>query len=94
MELINIIKTKLNTINIIYFTANSTGEHKRIELYFYGEKNQKYLNEKREQMIQEFKEIQKSNVKITKTINDISKELDKQIKEKNYTDIVKKMLNT
>ena len=45
-------------------------------------------------MIQEFKEIQKSNVKITKTINDISKELDKQIKEKNYTDIVKKMLNT
>ena len=64
--------------------------HKRIELYFYGEKNQKYLNEKREQMIQEFKEIQKSNVKMTKTINDISKELDRQIKEKNYTKIVKK----
>ena len=91
---IMIISSYVNLINIIYFTANSTGEHKRIELYFYGEKNQKYLNEKREQMIQEFKEIQKSNVKITKTINDISKELDKQIKEKNYTDIVKKMLNT
>ena len=44
-------------------------------------------------MIQEFKEIQKSNVKITKTINDISKELDKQIKEKNYTKIVKNILN-
>ena len=55
--------------------------------------NQKYLNEKREQMIQEFKEIQTSNVKITKTINDISKELDKQIKEKNYTKIVKNILN-
>ena len=91
---IMIISSYVDLINIIYFTANSTGEHKRIELYFYGEKNQKYLNEKREQMIQEFKEIQKSNVKITKTINDISKELDKQIKEKNYTDIVKKMLNT
>lgn len=91
---IMIISSYVDLINIIYFTANSTGEHKRIELYFYGEKNQKYLNEKREQMIQEFKEIQKSNVKITKIINDISKELDKQIKEKNYTDIVKKMLNT
>ena len=87
---IMIISSYVDLINVIYFTANSTGEHKRIELYFYGEKNQKYLNEKREQMIQEFKEIQKSNVKMTKTINDISKELDRQIKEKNYTKIVKK----
>ena len=42
-------------------------------------------------MIQEFKGIEKSNVKITKTVNKISKELEKQIekrniakKEKNY----------
>ena len=88
-----IISSYVDLINVIYFTANSTGEHKRIELYFYGEKNQKYLNEKREQMIQEFKEIQKSNVKMTKTINDISKELDRQIKEKNYTKIVKNILS-
>ena len=90
---IMIISSYVDLINVIYFTANSTGEHKRIELYFYGEKNQKYLNEKREQMIQEFKEIQKSNVKITKTINAISKELDRQIKEKNYTRIVKNILS-
>ena len=90
---IMIISSYVDLINVIYFTANSTGEHKRIELYFYGEKNQKYLNEKREQMIQEFKEIQKSNVKMTKTINDISKELDRQIKEKNYTKIVKNILS-
>ena len=44
-------------------------------------------------MIQEFQEIQKSNVKITKTINDISKELDKQIEESNYSDMVKRILN-
>lgn len=91
---IMIISSYVDLINVIYFTANSTGEHKRIELYFYGEKNQKYLNEKREQMIQEFKELQKSNAKITKTINVISKELDKQIKERNYTDMVKKIINT
>ena len=89
-----IISGYVDLINLIYFTANSTGEHKRIELYFYGEKSQKYLNDKREQMIQEFKELHKSNAKITKTINVISKELDKQIKEKNYTDIVKKIINT
>ena len=71
---IMIISSYVDLINVIYFTANSTGEHKRIELYFYGEKNQKYLNEKREQMIQEFKGIEKSNVKITKTVNKISKE--------------------
>lgn len=90
---IMIISSYVDLINVIYFTANSTGEHKRIELYFYGEKNQKYLNEKREQMIQEFKKLQKSNAKITKTINVISKELDKQIKERNYIDIVKKIIN-
>ena len=90
---IMIVSSYVDLINVIYFTANSTGEHKRIELYFYGEKNQKYLNEKREQMIQEFKELQNSNTKITKTINRISKELDKQIEESNYSDMVKIILN-
>jgi len=90
---IMIISSYVDLINVIYFTANSTGEHKRIELYFYGEKNQKYLNEKREQMIQEFKEIQKSNAKITKTVNKISKELEKQIEERNYTEMVNNILN-
>lgn len=90
---IMIISSYVDLINVIYFTANSTGEHKRIELYFYGEKNQKYLNEKREQMIREFKEIQNSNTKITKTINRILKELDKQIEESNYSDMVKRILN-
>lgn len=87
---IMIISSYVDLINVIYFTANSTGEHKRIELYFFGEKNQKYLNEKRDQMIQEFQELKKSNTRITKTINNISKELDKQIEERNYTEIVKK----
>ena len=91
---IMVISNYVDLINVIYFAANSTGEHKRIELYFYGEKNQKYISEKREQMIQEFKELQKSNANITKTINEISKELDKQIKERNYTDIVKRIINT
>ena len=90
---IMIISSYIDLINVIYFTANSTGEHKRIELYFYGEKNQKYLNEKREQMIQEFKGIEKSNVKITKTVNKISKELEKQIEKRNYTEIVNNILN-
>ncbi len=90
---IMIISSYVDLINVIYFTANSTGEHKRIELYFYGEKNQKYLNEKREQMLQEFKEIQNSNAKITKTVNKISKELEKQIEEGNYTEIVNNILN-
>lgn len=91
---IMIISSYVDLINVIYFTANSIGEHKRIELYFYGEKNQKFLNEKREQMLREFKELQNSNVEITKTINMISKELDKQITEKNYTEIVKKLIDT
>lgn len=90
---IMIVSSYVDLINVIYFTANSTGEQKRIELYFYGEKNQKYLNEKREQMLQEFKEIQNSNAKITKTVNKISKELEKQIEERNYTEIVNNILN-
>lgn len=85
-----VISDYVDLINIIYFIANSTGEHKRIELYFYGEKNQKYLNEKRDQMIQDFKDFQHSKTKETQTINKIFKELKKQIEEKNYTELAKK----
>ncbi len=88
-----VISGYVDLINIIYFIANSTGEHKRIELYFYGEKNQKYLNEKRDQMIQDFKDFQHSKTKETQTINKIFKELKKQIEERNYTELAKKILN-
>lgn len=44
-------------------------------------------------MIQEFKGIEKSNVKITKTVNKISKELEKQIEKRNYTEMVNNILN-
>ena len=44
-------------------------------------------------MIQEFKGLQNSNAKITKTVNKISKELEKQIEERNYTGMVNNILN-
>lgn len=81
-------------INIMYYVANSTGETKRIESYFYGEKNKKYLEKQKELMISDFKELQSNKDELSRSIKIISKELDKQLAENNYTEMVNKILNS
>ena len=81
-------------INTMYYVANSTGETKRIESYFYGEKNKKYLEKQKELMISDFKELQSNKDELSRTIKIISKELDKQLAENNYTEMVNKILNS
>ena len=81
-------------INTMYYVANSTGETKRIESYFYGEKNKKYLEKQKELMISDFKELQSNKDELSKSIKIISKELDKQLAENNYTEMVNKILNS
>lgn len=81
-------------INTMYYVANSTGETKRIESYFYGEKNKKYLEKQKELMISNFKELQSNKDELSRSIKIISKELDKQLAENNYTEMVKKVLNS
>lgn len=75
-------------INTMYYVANSTGETKRIESYFYGEKNKKYLEKQKELMISDFKELQSNKDELSRSIKIISKELDKQLAENNYTEMV------
>lgn len=81
-------------INTMYYAANSTGETKRIESYFYGEKNKKYLEKQKELMISDFKELQSNKDELSRSIKIISKELDKQLAENNYTEMVNKILNS
>lgn len=81
-------------INTMYYVANSTGEHKRIEGYFYGEKNKKYLEKQKELMISDFKELQSNKDELSRSIKIISKELDKQLADNNYTEMVNKLLNS
>lgn len=81
-------------INTMYYVANSTGETKRIESYFYGEKNKKHLEKQKELMISDFKELQSNKDELSKSIKIISKELDKQLAENNYTEMVNKILNS
>ena len=81
-------------INTMYYVANSTGETKRIESYFYGEKNKKYLEKQKELMISDFKELQSNKDELSRSIKIISKELDKQLAEDNYTEMVNKILNS
>ena len=90
---IMVVSCYVDLINLIYFIAYSTGEQKRLESYFYGSRNQKYLKEKKEQVIEDFKYIQSSNGEISKNINKVSKELENQLKVNNYMDIVNKYLN-
>ena len=81
-------------VNTMYYVANSTGETKRIESYFYGEKNKKYLEKQKELMISDFKELQSNKDELSRSIKIISKELDKQLAENNYTEMVNKILNS
>lgn len=81
-------------INTMYYVANSTGETKRIESYFYGEKNKKYLEKQKELMISDFKELQSNKDELSRSIKIISKELDKQLAENNYTEMVNEILNS
>ena len=80
-------------INIIYFAANGTKHNKMLEKYFYGEKNQQYLKEQQEKLIVEFKnfKIEKDNIDLS--IKQISREVDKQLKERNYLEIATQILN-
>ena len=81
-------------INTMYYVANSTGETKRIESYFYGEKNKKYLEKQKELMISDFKELQSNKDELSRSIKIISRELDKQLAENNYTEMVNRILNS
>ena len=81
-------------INTMYYVANSTGETKRIESYFYGEKNKKYLEKQKKLMISDFKKLQSNKDELSRTIRIISKELDKQLAENNYTEMVNRILNS
>lgn len=90
---IMVVSSYVDLINLIYFIAYSTGEQKRLESYFYGSRNQKYLKEKKDQIIEDFKYIQSSNGEISKNINKVSKELENQLKVNNYMDIVNTYLN-
>ena len=81
-------------INTMYYVANSTGETKRIESYFYGEKNKKYLEKQKELMISDFKELQSNKDELSRSIKIISKELDKQLAENNYIEMVNQILNS
>lgn len=81
-------------INTMYYVANSTGEIKRIEAYFYGEKNKRYLEKKRETMISDFKELQSNKDGLSRSIKNIFKELNKQLSENNYTEMVNRILNS
>lgn len=81
-------------INTMYYVANLTDKTKRIESYFYGEKNKKYLEKQKELMISNFKELQSNKDELSRSIKIISKELDKQLAENNYTEMVNKILNS
>lgn len=80
-------------INVIYFAANSTKCNRRLIRYFYGKKNQKYLKEQQEKLISEVRNFEIEKNDFNMSINEIAKEVDKQLKERNYIDVVSKIIN-
>lgn len=81
-------------INTVYYAANSTKYNKPLKKYFYGEKNQKYLKDQQEKLIVEFKNFKIEKNDIDMSIRRISKEVDTQLKERNYMEIAAQILNS
>ncbi len=79
-----IISSYVELINAIYFAANSSKSNKQLEIYFYGEKNQKYLKNQQEKMIAEFKNFKVSENEIKISIKKALKNFEKKLIEKNY----------
>lgn len=79
-------------VNALYFVGNLNNCDKILNQYFYGEKNQKYLNESRDKLLEEFKSFNSCNDNYNIYLKRISKELDEQLYENGYVDIVNKFL--
>lgn len=80
-------------INEIYFIANSEKGQVHLKKYFYGEKNQKYLAKKNEEIIIILKDFKISKDQINITIKRVSKELNKQLADSKYLDEAKRIIN-
>lgn len=80
-------------INTVYFAANSTKYNKALKKYFYGEKNQNYLKDQQEKLVVEFQNFKIEQNDIDMSIRRISKEVDRELKERNYMEIATQILN-
>lgn len=80
-------------VNALYFVGNLNNCDKILNQYFYGKKNQKYLNESRDKLLEEFKSFNSYNNYDT-YLKRISKELDEQLYANGYVDIVNKFLRS
>ena len=84
--------TYVEMINTLYYAANVTNKEKTLKMYFYGEKNQKYLKEQNEFLVEAIKSMNSSKDKIQKSINTVAKELDLQLKESGYMELANSIL--
>lgn len=84
--------TYVEMINTLYYAANVANKEKTLKMYFYGEKNQKYLKEQNELLIEAIKSMNSSKDKIQKSINTVAKELGLQLKESGYMELANSIL--
>ena len=84
----------INQINLLYYVANTEKENKVLNDYFYGEKNQNYLDKIQKQLLNTFNDykIYKDDIEIT--MKKIIKNFNAQIKELNYLEIVNSIIDS
>lgn len=85
--------TYVELINTLYYVANASKKESQLEIYFYVDKNQKYIKEQNELIIIAINDMKSSKNDIEKSINKITKELNIQLKETGYMELANKNLN-
>ena len=86
--------TYVEMINTLYYAANVSNKEKVLKMYFYGEKNQEYLKEQNELLVEAIKSMNSSKDKIQKSINKVAKELNLQLKESGYMELANSILKS
>lgn len=89
-----IVANHINQINLVYYIANTEKENIILNSYFYGEKNQNYLNKIQNELLDTFKDykIYKDDIEIT--LKKVINKFNNQVKEYNYFEIANKIIES
>lgn len=88
-----LILSYVEIINLLYFIADSEHSERYLKKYFYGEKNQRYIEEHNEKLLNILNDFRVKKDDIDVTIIKVTREFDKLLSESKYLDIVNEIFS-
>lgn len=87
------ISTYVNLINVCYFINAVKDSKSFIKRFFYYDTNNKYVTDNQDRLKKVYETLINKNELVEKNVKKIAEELDNQIKESKYNEIISKILS-